>query len=227
VRVAPHPAQAIRQPHRISIHAKEQGGVILVKIQDDGKGIEAAPLRDRQSWGILGMHERAMHFGGFLLVGIPAVVLKEWGGQAQAGPRTLPAGYGLPTKRTGRDRSVKAVDANRGADTQGENGCIDHPTICRENKSNTTAKYNHPSWVRISGAIQYGEDPGVWTATGLHADKRWRQVGKECRHLLTLQRLLQHDLTVLVYSMNLKDIFCQIDSNGCSLHDERSRLRSG
>jgi two-component system sensor histidine kinase UhpB len=53
---------------QVSIHAKEQGGVVVVKIQDDGKGIEAAPLHDRQSWGILGMHERAMHFGGVLTI---------------------------------------------------------------------------------------------------------------------------------------------------------------
>jgi two-component system sensor histidine kinase UhpB len=53
---------------QVSIHAKEQGGVILVKIQDDGKGIEAASPHDRQSWGILGMHERAMHFGGVLTI---------------------------------------------------------------------------------------------------------------------------------------------------------------
>jgi len=53
---------------QVSIHAKVQDGVILVEIQDDGKGIEAAPRRDRQSWGILGMHERAMHFGGLLTV---------------------------------------------------------------------------------------------------------------------------------------------------------------
>lgn len=40
--------------------------MIIVKIKDDGVGIDAQQLLDGESWGILGMHERTRHFGGEL-----------------------------------------------------------------------------------------------------------------------------------------------------------------
>jgi two-component system, NarL family, sensor histidine kinase UhpB len=52
----------------VSIRAERRDGEIIVEIRDDGKGIETARQPDRQSWGILGMHERARHFGGQLTV---------------------------------------------------------------------------------------------------------------------------------------------------------------
>ncbi|WP_144159301.1 PAS domain-containing protein [Paraburkholderia sp. BCC1885] len=52
----------------VSIHAAQRDGEIVVEIRDDGKGIETAHPPERQSWGILGMRERARHFGGELTV---------------------------------------------------------------------------------------------------------------------------------------------------------------
>jgi signal transduction histidine kinase len=51
---------------RVSIQVESKNGNILVAIQDDGKGIDAARLANRNSWGILGMIERTRHFGGEL-----------------------------------------------------------------------------------------------------------------------------------------------------------------
>lgn len=59
----------------VSIHASRDARGLAVEVRDDGKGIE---LKDddpkRQSWGILGMRERARHFGGELTIaGAPGV----------------------------------------------------------------------------------------------------------------------------------------------------------
>ncbi|MES2148505.1 MAG: response regulator [Pseudomonadota bacterium] len=43
-------------------------GKLLLTVRDDGKGIEAERLLNRESWGILGMHERSRHFGGELKI---------------------------------------------------------------------------------------------------------------------------------------------------------------
>ncbi|MGF6920641.1 response regulator [Paraburkholderia sp. 40] len=59
---------------RVSIRAAAAEGEIIVEIHDDGKGIEAEHVPNHPSWGILGMHERARHFGGNLVVtGRPGV----------------------------------------------------------------------------------------------------------------------------------------------------------
>ncbi|CAN7791949.1 PAS domain-containing protein [Caballeronia sp. LjRoot34] len=52
----------------VSIRAAQRDGEIIIDIRDDGKGIETERLPGRQSWGILGMHERARHFGGELTI---------------------------------------------------------------------------------------------------------------------------------------------------------------
>ncbi|SFU99101.1 response regulator [Pseudoduganella namucuonensis] len=41
-------------------------GALLLTITDDGKGIDSEGLLSRESWGILGMHERSRSFGGEL-----------------------------------------------------------------------------------------------------------------------------------------------------------------
>ncbi|GJI97064.1 hypothetical protein RugamoR57_37820 [Duganella caerulea] len=43
-------------------------GVLELRISDDGQGIEAERLLNRESWGILGMHERCRHFDGELKI---------------------------------------------------------------------------------------------------------------------------------------------------------------
>lgn len=49
-----------------------EAGSLLLRLSDNGKGIAAAPLHNGQSWGIVGMHERAGHCGGTLsLTGAP------------------------------------------------------------------------------------------------------------------------------------------------------------
>ncbi|MDB5764664.1 MAG: domain S-box protein, partial [Herminiimonas sp.] len=41
-------------------------------VEDDGKGIDTERLLDQESWGVLGMYERARHFGCELrITGIP------------------------------------------------------------------------------------------------------------------------------------------------------------
>jgi len=46
------------------LHAWTAGAELLLSVTDDGKGIDAARLLNRESWGILGMQERAGHCGG-------------------------------------------------------------------------------------------------------------------------------------------------------------------
>jgi PAS domain S-box-containing protein len=53
---------------RVTVHAKRQENFIIVVIEDDGKGLDPAHLLDSQSWGIVGMHERARYFGGALAI---------------------------------------------------------------------------------------------------------------------------------------------------------------
>jgi PAS domain S-box-containing protein len=43
-------------------------GIVVVTVEDDGKGIEPERLLNRESWGLLGMYERSRHFGGDLRI---------------------------------------------------------------------------------------------------------------------------------------------------------------
>ena len=52
----------------VSIHASRDAQGLAVEVRDDGKGIELQDDPKRQSWGILGMRERARHFGGELTI---------------------------------------------------------------------------------------------------------------------------------------------------------------
>jgi PAS domain S-box-containing protein len=51
-----------------AIHATRDNGGIVVKVTDDGKGIDTDRLLNRESWGILGMYERVRYFGGELRI---------------------------------------------------------------------------------------------------------------------------------------------------------------
>ena len=52
----------------VSIRAKERGNEIIVEVKDNGKGIPNELATGGQSWGILGMHERARYFGAKLTI---------------------------------------------------------------------------------------------------------------------------------------------------------------
>ncbi|MES2116569.1 MAG: response regulator [Pseudomonadota bacterium] len=45
-----------------------QDNILELRIVDDGKGIDTERLLNRESWGILGMHERSRHFAGELKI---------------------------------------------------------------------------------------------------------------------------------------------------------------
>jgi signal transduction histidine kinase len=42
------------------------GDYVVLRVEDNGKGIESAGLSDRESWGLFGMHERTRRFAGEL-----------------------------------------------------------------------------------------------------------------------------------------------------------------
>ncbi|MDO8436763.1 MAG: PAS domain S-box protein [Nitrosomonadaceae bacterium] len=53
---------------RVIIQVKLQGSAVMVEVVDDGSGITAERLLNPDSWGIIGMHERARYFGGELKI---------------------------------------------------------------------------------------------------------------------------------------------------------------
>jgi signal transduction histidine kinase len=56
------------QAGKVDISARWVGNSILLEVKDNGVGIEAEQLLDQKSWGIVGMHERAKHFGADLKI---------------------------------------------------------------------------------------------------------------------------------------------------------------
>ena len=48
----------------VGLRARIEQGSVVLEIQDNGCGIEAAESLKRDSWGIAGMYERARYFGG-------------------------------------------------------------------------------------------------------------------------------------------------------------------
>lgn len=65
----------------VTVQAECREGAIILKVEDDGKGIDTDRLLNRDSWGLLGMYERSHHFGGDLrITGTPgkgtAVILR-------------------------------------------------------------------------------------------------------------------------------------------------------
>jgi len=59
---------------RVEVRVARHGDTIVVKVQDDGKGIAPERLINKESFGVLGMHERAAYFGAELkITGAPAL----------------------------------------------------------------------------------------------------------------------------------------------------------
>jgi PAS domain S-box-containing protein len=52
------------QAKRVGVHVDCRGDLLLVRVEDDGKGVDEERLLNKESWGIRGMLERARHFGG-------------------------------------------------------------------------------------------------------------------------------------------------------------------
>ncbi len=52
----------------VTVHAACRDGAVIVKVEDNGKGIDTERLLNRDSWGLLGMYERSRHFGGDLRI---------------------------------------------------------------------------------------------------------------------------------------------------------------
>lgn len=75
----------------VSIQSWEDEGEIVVEIRDDGKGFDVTQVPERPSLGILGMRERARHFGGELdiesrdSVGTTVVLRLPVGGDSSGG----------------------------------------------------------------------------------------------------------------------------------------------
>jgi PAS domain S-box-containing protein len=57
----------------VEVRVRRLEDVLAVEIEDNGKGIAPDRLINRESWGVLGMHERAAYFGAELkITGMPA-----------------------------------------------------------------------------------------------------------------------------------------------------------
>ncbi|MDQ9171714.1 MEDS domain-containing protein [Oxalobacteraceae bacterium R-40] len=52
----------------VTIRASCESEILTIEIEDNGKGFDAAQLKGRTSWGISGMHERALQFKGKLSI---------------------------------------------------------------------------------------------------------------------------------------------------------------
>jgi signal transduction histidine kinase len=52
------------QATRVTVRALLRQGDVVIEVADDGKGIDPERLKNRRSFGLLGMRERAHYFGG-------------------------------------------------------------------------------------------------------------------------------------------------------------------
>jgi two-component system sensor histidine kinase UhpB len=52
----------------VAIRASCGEGMVQVRVEDNGKGIDTERLLNRETWGLLGMYERSRHFGGELRI---------------------------------------------------------------------------------------------------------------------------------------------------------------
>ncbi|HEY4540928.1 MAG TPA: PAS domain S-box protein [Noviherbaspirillum sp.] len=61
-------AEAGRAVVRAQTEMSSKGKTVVVRVEDDGRGIDTEGLLNRESWGLLGMYERSRHHGGELRV---------------------------------------------------------------------------------------------------------------------------------------------------------------
>lgn len=54
------------QATRVDVHLEQQGADLVMRIADNGRGLEAADLAGKRSLGVLGMHERIAAYSGEL-----------------------------------------------------------------------------------------------------------------------------------------------------------------
>jgi len=73
----------------------------------------------------------------------------------------------------------------------------------------------------VAHALQFAR-PVVGAAARFHADQAGRQIDEELCHLLAAQLLLENRLAKLVDAVDLKELFREVNSDGCGLHGERS-----
>src|SRR5690349_12163215 len=73
----------------------------------------------------------------------------------------------------------------------------------------------------VSKTLEFSS-PMMRTATRFHTNQAPRQLGKECRHLVTFDLLPQHGLASLIDTVYLEHIFCKVNANRRNLHNGRS-----
>lgn len=59
-------------------------------------------------------------------------------------------------------------------------------------------------------------------STGFHTVQTWRDVGKKRKHFCSFELLVEQPLTVFVNSVDLENLFCQINTDSLNVHDGRS-----
>ena len=60
------------QATRIGVSLCRDGALLTLEVRDDGRGISAAELQKSNHFGVMGMRERVIGFGGeFLISGAP------------------------------------------------------------------------------------------------------------------------------------------------------------
>lgn len=64
--------------------------------------------------------------------------------------------------------------------------------------------------------------PKVGRSIDLHVDQTWGDVGKKGKHFCSFELLVKQPLAVFVNSVDLENLFCQIDAGSLNVHDGRS-----
>jgi signal transduction histidine kinase len=52
--------------HRLQVHIAVQRGLLTLAVQDDGQGAHPQAFEAADAYGVMGMRERAGHFGGHI-----------------------------------------------------------------------------------------------------------------------------------------------------------------
>ena len=56
------------QARQVRIEVRVQAGELLIRVQDDGRGADSAAFEAHDAYGVMGMRERAAHFGASLQI---------------------------------------------------------------------------------------------------------------------------------------------------------------